>query len=349
MPFLLKSPGLYKQGFDILRDIDLYTKCFGDTILLLISDNGFKRFGSILQRSLVSRGHNLLVRYTDIADIFSYKYVDLVLGIGGGSILDKAKDISDTLNKYCVLVPTVCSNDGSCTSMIVTKDLGINLNLKRMKRNPDLVFVDTKIIRDSPYRYLLSGLADAFSKYYESYSCDSVKGLTMTHNETPRFLLEMSKDLNTFLINNSQECLDDIRCNKVTTKSEEFILKLIYQSGILADNCGLSVPHAFGTSCEYNGYLQDLLHGEKISIGLLLLLAIKYKVGLSSIDELLEVHKFFSKLRLPVNRGFDVCSTDIRNIAHSLTRNRLCLNLTGNILSEDLILDSFQLLNEIKE
>jgi len=95
-------------------------------------------------------------------DILSHN-VDVVVGIGGGTVLDSAKFLAHIFNLPLILAPTLVSNDGICSpisSLVIDK--------KRRKsiksRMPYAVFVDTDIISTAPVKYFLAGIGDIISK-----------------------------------------------------------------------------------------------------------------------------------------------------------------------------------------
>lgn len=87
---------------------------------------------------------------------------EAILAIGGGKSLDAAKYMALLLQKPLGLVPTVLSNDGFCSP-------GASLTVGGQRRNlatrgPDLLVLDTEILRQAPRPLLFAGMGDLFAK-----------------------------------------------------------------------------------------------------------------------------------------------------------------------------------------
>jgi len=82
----------------------------------------------------------------------------LIIGIGGGSILDIGKSVACHINIPFLSFPTTLSNDGIYSPVVVIK------NNKRIEREwtplPEGIIVDTDIIKKAPYNTILAGIGD---------------------------------------------------------------------------------------------------------------------------------------------------------------------------------------------
>ena len=72
-----------------------------------------------------------------------------VIGVGGGKVIDTAKAVVTNLGGYqLVIIPTVASNDSPCSGVaVIYNDEGVVIKALMMKRNPDLVLVDTACLQ----------------------------------------------------------------------------------------------------------------------------------------------------------------------------------------------------------
>ena len=87
----------------------------------------------------------------------------VVLGVGGGKIIDVAKLASTNAHNYFISVPTTASHDGIASPMASIKnDIG---SVSKSANSPMAVVADTGIINDSPFRLIASGCADIVSNY----------------------------------------------------------------------------------------------------------------------------------------------------------------------------------------
>ncbi len=96
----------------------------------------------------------------------------VVIGAGGGKVLDTARAAADALNLPVVNCPTVVSTDAptSALSVLYTPE-GVFQEYRFYRRNPDLVLVDTQVIARSPPRLFVAGMGDALSTYFEARTC----------------------------------------------------------------------------------------------------------------------------------------------------------------------------------
>lgn len=94
---------------------------------------------------------------------------DVVVGVGGGKVIDLAKAIAFNVNARMVSLPTIASNDAPTSSCSVYyTDEGVLDGYDIWPRNPDMVLIDTRIIADAPIRWLISGIGDALATWFEA-------------------------------------------------------------------------------------------------------------------------------------------------------------------------------------
>lgn len=105
---------------------------------------------------------------------------EVVVGVGGGKGIDTGKAVARALGTRFVSVPTIASNDGPASAAIAVYDEQHRMvEIQHLKRNPDLVLVDSAAIIAAPLRFLRAGVGDAISKKFEAEACAAAGALTL--------------------------------------------------------------------------------------------------------------------------------------------------------------------------
>lgn len=90
-----------------------------------------------------------------------------VVAIGGGKAIDYCKYMAFVNQLPVISVPTLISNDGFCSPF---SSLIVNGKRRTVKTiMPHGVILDTEILRNSPEKFMISGIGDLFCKYTAVY------------------------------------------------------------------------------------------------------------------------------------------------------------------------------------
>src|SRR5262245_53302388 len=96
----------------------------------------------------------------------------VIIGAGGGKVLDTARAAAADLRLPVVNCPTVASSDAPCSALsVIYTEEGVFQEYRIYGRNPDLVLVDTQVIAQSPPRLLVAGMGDALATWFEAKTC----------------------------------------------------------------------------------------------------------------------------------------------------------------------------------
>ena len=87
----------------------------------------------------------------------------VVFGVGGGTIIDAAKLSSASQNIPFISVPTTVSHDGIASPLASIK--GSDKPYSVLAQAPMAIIADTEIIAQAPWRFVVSGCGDVFSKF----------------------------------------------------------------------------------------------------------------------------------------------------------------------------------------
>lgn len=322
--YINKSPNRYYQGDGLINEISDYIPLWCKNPILVTSVHNLDRYHDSLKK----------FKFQDYTVDLMYEDCDCIIGVGGGSILDTAKRFAAHLGEKCyiIMVPTIMSNDSACTSMVVPKHYSNRDTMMiRLEKNPDVVLVDTAVITESDIRYFISGICDASSKYIEAAGCLSVKGTTMNHGDNIRLMVSLAREMS---LNLNSNCLEYfVNGNKSDEVVNDIIYDCVYISGVISDNCGLSLPHAFALALD-ECTKSDRLHGEKVALGVL--------VASNLVSGFLDYKSFYEDvLGMKFSKElYGITEDNIYAVVNSVMSNKLIKNFYGVELTSEMLLAS---------
>ena len=279
MTYAIKAPARYAQGAGELANLGRSAKKLGNKFLVICTDNSRGRFGAQVEASLAEQEKEVV--FTTFHgeatkdEVFAKmdecraQGCDVVVGMGGGKALDTAKAVAENLGLPCVIIPTVASNDAPCSGVAVLyNDAGVVIKAVLMRRNPDLVLVDTGIIANAPRRLFAAGLGDALSTWFEARACKNSGARTMARGNVSNTGLMMARLCYDLLMEKGRDALAAVERHEVTPALEDVVEATIYLSGLGFENGGLAAAHAVNDGFAQEPQAHGMYHGEKVENGL---------------------------------------------------------------------------------
>jgi glycerol-1-phosphate dehydrogenase [NAD(P)+] len=198
-----------------------------------------------------------------LAKYITMNSIEIVIGFGGGTVLDLAKFAAFVSKSTLISLPTTLSNDSLASPVAV---LGTEGKARKTFECtiPHAIIVDVNIIISAPERQLLSGIGDTISKY--TALVDWKKAHDAGNTKVDDFAYMISKmAFNSIAYNDMKEL-----------KSKDFIKRLtqaLVMGGLAMEIAGSSRPssgseHLFCHALEeeYSEFV-NVPHGIAVAIG----------------------------------------------------------------------------------
>ena len=170
-------PTKYVQGEDELLNLGYFVSTFGKSALLIANPDDVKRVRPQLDTtaekfnvSFIEGGFNGEVTREEtqrLKAIAKEKQTDCIIGLGGGKAIDASKVVAE--GERLIIVPTIAAQDAPTShSAVLYHADGSFDDYAYFKQSPSVVLVDTKVIAKAPTRFLVAGMGDALSTYFEA-------------------------------------------------------------------------------------------------------------------------------------------------------------------------------------
>jgi glycerol dehydrogenase len=222
---------------------------------------------------------------------------EVIIGAGGGKVLDTARAVAADLNLPVVNCPTVASSDAPCSALsVVYSDDGVFEQYRFYRKNPDLVLVDTQVIAQGPVRLLVAGMGDALATMFEAQTCVAGHIQNMRGGASTRSALALAQLCYRTLLEDGAAAKLALGQQVVTPALERLVEANTLLSGLGFESSGLAAAHAVHNGLTAAPPTHAYFHGEKVAFGTLVQLVLEGK-SRSVIDEVLA---FSTEVGLPV-------------------------------------------------
>jgi len=298
-------PGKYIQGSGAIKQLEQLIRQFGSKAIILTSPSARKHLPEnylqpplsnliYIERFSGECSEGALKR---IAGRIHLEEADVMVGMGGGKVIDAAKIAADRAGIPVIIVPTIASTDAPCSGCAVTyKPVGIFEKVHYQRSNPSVVLVDTDIIARAPSRFLVAGMGDALATWFEARACAKTSSVNECGGLSTNAGLHLARLCYDLLLENGVQAKIDNEAGKVSEALENIVEANILLSGIGFESGGLAAAHAIHNGLTALPETHAFYHGEKVAFGLL---AGLHMTG-SPEKELNEVYGFCKAVGLPI-------------------------------------------------
>lgn len=234
-------PTILKVGKGTLGSLGSYLKANNLEKAVIYFGNGLiDMFGTTVMQSLRDEGISVLeyreldsIKIEDIIDLaFSLDVkTQVIVGIGGGKVIDAAKYAAYLKKLPFISVPTSASSDGFSSA-----SASLLVNGKRNSVPAGMAYgiiADTEVIKSAPEKFLYSGIGDLVSKITALYDWvyEDQNGYTVLNDFA---VMIAKKAVNSFVRTPFESIQDDLFLRE--------LLDSLAMSGIANEIAGSSAP-----------------------------------------------------------------------------------------------------------
>lgn len=329
-------PTKYVQGEDELLNLGYFVKTFGTSALLIAHPDDVKRVQSKLDATAKKYGVTFVEsnfagecsrqEVARLQGVAKENSCACTIGLGGGKAIDTAKCVAQ--GEALIICPTIAATDAptSHSAVLYTPD-GAFDDYAYFKQSPSVILIDTTVVAAAPTRFLVSGMGDALSTYFEARA--NVRSFTKVNAGLPCGVREgdcppamgtnaafaLATLCYQTLLEDGVKAKQACDCNKVTPALENIIETNILLSGLGFESGGLGAAHAIHDGLTILPGTHHSMHGEKVAFGTIAQLVLENAPK----AEMEEVLDFCLSLGLPVclaDIGVDsVTEEELRQVA----------------------------------
>jgi glycerol-1-phosphate dehydrogenase [NAD(P)+] len=263
--------GVINKVTDVCRDIKLG---LSSTVLILTGPKTYNIAAKKVIEDLEDQGNN--VNYY-IIEKSKMSYVnkavtvadetgsEIILGVGGGKVIDVAKMVTSFRKIPLVSIPTAASHDGISSSRVSLKDLEKPISLS--VQAPLAIIADTEIISNSPYRLTASGCGDISAKH------TAVNDWKLAYRLKGEYYGEYAASLAMMSANLVLE--NACKISRKTEEGHRIVLEALISCGVAMSIAGSSRPcsgseHLFSHALDMI-VPKPALHGEQCGVGTIMM------------------------------------------------------------------------------
>ena len=303
------SPARYVQGPDATRELgsELTRMGLAGKVFILSGKSARAHLEKIWKETFQSAGIEFDVcdfagecskeEIARVKQVAAHWGAEVIVGAGGGKVLDTARAVASELELPVVNCPTVASSDAPCSALsVVYKENGEFDSYFFYKKNPDLVLVDSSMVAKAPCRLLVAGMGDALATWFEARTVREAKVKNQVGGFPTQSATRLARLCYETLLEDGPEACRAVEENKVNEHLERLIEANTLLSGLGFESGGLAVAHSVHNGLTAINETHDFYHGEKVAFGTLVQLVLEERPK-AELDEVLD---FSIAVGLPV-------------------------------------------------
>ncbi len=323
----IKTPEFYINEPDILKSSGEEIKKFGKKALIIGGKTALNVIGNEFFKSIEDANVEFeieeFIGYPSENNIEKFLVqlkninADIIIGIGGGKVLDLVKAIGERSGVIVITVPTIAATCAAWSALtIIYDDDGHYVSNMKLNNSPQLVLADTKILAEAPIRYLKAGIGDTIAKWYETYPYKFKHGNDITLKismKISELALEMLEENSLRLVNETNL---DYKSKYIDEVLDSIIMLAGLAGSIKGENVRPNLAHRIHNALTVIDDTHETIHGEKVSFGLIVQFILEEKPE----KELENIVEFFNKLDLPITLQQLGIKTNVNEKIHLLCK-----------------------------
>lgn len=223
---------------------------------------------------------------------------DVVIGVGGGKVLDAAKLLAHQCSLPIVTIPTSAATCAAWTALSnVYTETGAFQYDVGLPHCPNVLLLDYDIIATAPVRTLIAGIGDALAKWYEA-------SVSSGHSQQTMIIaaVQQARVLRDILLQKSAEAI----ANPQSAAWQEVVDATVLMAGVIGGiggaQCRTVAAHAVHNGLTHLEGNHASLHGEKVAYGILVQLRLEEMLQGSQLAVMArqQLTKFYQEIGLPL-------------------------------------------------